>query len=231
MTDIDTAMAEAHQLAAEAEPPPTPPPGVIIVEGVAHRRDAKGFLVPDEMIRPQEKLEDEVVRKVLGYAEELSAQIGRFKQHTFDDIDGLLGLLDQEYGAAPGGPKGNVTLTTFDGLVKVQVQVAELVTFGPSLQTAKSLVDECLNDWASDARAELKAIVQRAFDVDKEGRVNRANLLYLLRLEIEDERWKSAMAALRDSMRVIGSKRYCRFYRRDRPTAAWTPVSIDVATA
>ncbi|MFN3858391.1 MAG: DUF3164 family protein [Caulobacter sp.] len=226
MTDIDTAMAEAHQL---AEPAP-PPPGIILVEGVPHRRDAKGFLVPDEMIRPQDKLEDEVVRKVLGYAEELSAQVARFKQHTFDDVDGLLGLLDQEYGAAPGGPKGNVTLTTFDGLVKVQVQVADLVSFGPSLQTAKTLVDECLNEWASDARAELKAIVQRAFAVDKEGRVNRANLLYLLRLEVDDERWKSAMAAVRDSMRVIGSKRYCRFYRRAKPTDAWTSVSIDVAS-
>lgn len=201
------------------------------MRGNLYRRDPKGALVPDELVKVQDKLEDETVRKVFGYAEELSAQIQRFKAHTFDDVDMLLAVLAQDYCDQRGGLKGNVTLTSFDGLLKVQVAIADLITFGPQLQTAKSLVDQCLNEWAKDSRAEIRGIIQRAFDVDKEGKVSPTDLFSLLRYEIEDKRWQSAMKAIRDSMRVTGTKRYCRFYRRANAAAKWEAVSIDVATA
>ncbi len=51
----------------------------------------------------------------------------------------------------------------------------------------------------------------------------------LLRLDITDERWLRAMEALRDAMRVIGSKEYVRFYRRKDVASGWEPVSIDLA--
>lgn len=207
------------------------PPGCVMVEGNLYRRDPKGALVPNELIKAQDTLEDETVRKVFGYAEELSAQIQRFKVHTFDDVDLLLAILAQDYKDKRGGQKGNVTLTSFDGLLKVQVAMADLISFGPQLQTAKSLVDQCLNEWAADSRPEIRGIIQRAFDIDKEGKVNRTELFSLLRFEIDDERWLSAMKAIRDSMRVIGTKRYVRFYRREKASDAWTAVSIDVASA
>ena len=53
----------------------------------------------------------------------------------------------------------------------------------------------------------------------------------LLRLEIEDERWGRAMQAIRDAMRVVGSKTYVRCYRRDRLDAEWRAVTIDLAKA
>jgi len=51
----------------------------------------------------------------------------------------------------------------------------------------------------------------------------------LLRVGIEDARWQQAMAAIRDSIRVIGSKTYIRFYERPSPDAAWRAVTIDLA--
>jgi len=108
--------------------------------------------------------------------------------------------------------------------------VADRIEFGPELQSAKSLVDECLNEWSNDSRAELRMIVNRAFQVDKEGRINRAEIFQLLRAEIEDERWKRAMKAVRDSIRVVGSKEYVRVHVRDNAQAQWTPVSIDLAS-
>ncbi|MBI1407327.1 MAG: DUF3164 family protein [Caulobacter sp.] len=224
-------MQAAHAAIDEETRAPATPAGCVNVEGNLYRRDAKGALVPDELVKVQDKLEDETVRKVFGYAEELSAQIGRFKEHTFDDVDMLLAVFAQDYSDLRGGQKGNVTLTSYDGLLKVQVQVADLVQFGPQLQTAKSLVDQCLTEWSADSRAEIRAIIQRAFDVDKEGKVNRSELFALLRYEIEDERWLNAMKAIRDSIKVIGTKRYVRFYRRAKTTDAWVSVSIDVATA
>jgi len=50
-----------------------------------------------------------------------------------------------------------------------------------------------------------------------------------LRLEIGDARWQRAMSAIRDAMRVVGSKTYVRCYMRDHAEAAWEPVVLDLA--
>lgn len=204
---------------------------VILVGERPYMHDARGSLVPVEMIRPEDRLEDETVRKIIGYAEALSGQIGRFKGHTFDDLSSFEALLAQEYGTAKGGAKGNKTFMSFDGLMKVQVQVADHVDFGPQLQVAKGLVDECLTEWAADARPEIRAIVTRAFNTDRAGQINRSEIFLLLRLEIEDARWQEAMRAVRAAMRVVGSKTYVRCYRRARQDAAWEAVTIDLAKA
>ncbi|TVR06381.1 MAG: DUF3164 family protein [Salinarimonadaceae bacterium] len=212
----------------EIEPAPD---GAIVVGGARYWRDAKGALVPEGLVRPQDLLQDQTVRKILSYAQELSAQIARFKGHTFDDVSSCVDLIAEQYGAKIGGAKGNMTLMSLDGTMKVQVQVADQISFGPELQAAKSLVDDCIERWAADAGDEIRALVNHAFDVDKEGKINRAALFQLRRLKIEDEEWKQAMAAIGDAIRVVGSTQYVRFYRRADANAPWQGVSIDIASA
>lgn len=207
------------------------PSGVVEFGGRAMMQDSKGRFVPLTAIKPTDKLMDEVVRKVTAYAEDLSAQIARFRGHTFEDISDFQALIAQEYGASVGGAKGNVTLTSFDGCLRVQIQVADQLAFGPELQAAKRLVDECLNEWAAGAGDELRSIVTRAFQVDREGKVNRAEIFMLLRVAIEDPRWIRAMDAVRESIRVVGSKAYVRFHKRPSPDGAWQPITIDLASA
>jgi len=196
-----------------------------------YMRDAKGRLVPDALVRPEDKLEDQMVRKILVYADELSAQIARFKGHTFDDVGAYLALLAEKYGAGRGGSKGNMTFTSYDGTCKVQVQVADTIVFGPGLQVARQLIDECIAEWAEGSRAEIRALVEHAFRTDKEGLVNREAIFALRRIDIADGRWRTAMAAITDSIRVAGSKTYVRFYRRPDPQGKWEPVTIDLAAA
>lgn len=208
---------------------PTITKAVTMVGGKSYMTDAKGNLVPVETIKPADQLEDEVVRKVMVHAQALSAQIDRFRGHTFTDLGEFDALLEQEYGATKGGRKGNRTYQTFDGLMKVQVAVQDHIDFGPQLQVAKELIDECLNEWAAESRPEIRSIVTRAFNTDKPGQVNRSEIFMLLRLEIEDGRWQRAMEAIREAMRVTGSKTYLRFYTRSAPDAAWEAVTIDLA--
>ncbi|WP_417766745.1 DUF3164 family protein [Stappia sp.] len=205
--------------------------GVIDVNGKPYMTDGKGALVPLEMVKPADKLEDEVVRKIMCFANELSAQIARFRGHTMTDLGELDALLAQEFGLTKGGPKGNRTYLSFDGLMRVTVQVADYVDFGPQLQIAKRLLDECLTEWAADSRPEIRAVITRAFNTDKEGQVNRSEIFMLLRLDIEDPRWQEAMRAIREAMRVTGSKEYVRFHRRARVTDRWEAVTIDLARA
>ncbi|MEX0971498.1 MAG: DUF3164 family protein [Paracoccaceae bacterium] len=204
-------------------------PGVERFNGQRYMRDAKGALVPLELVKPAAKLEDELVRKIMGYAGDLSGQIGRFRGHTMTDLGEFDALLAQEYGERRGGAKGNRTYQSHDGCLKIQVQVADYIDFGPQLQIAKAIVDECLNEWSADSGPEIRAIVTRAFNTDKAGQINRSEIFMLLRLDITDARWLRAMDAVRDAMRVTGSKEYVRFYRRKTPTDTWSAVTIDLA--
>ena len=205
--------------------------GVTMVSGKQYMADAKGNLVPVEAIKPADRLEDEVVRKIMVFASSLSDQISRFRGHTMTDLGEFDALLQQEYNATKGGPKGNRTYQTFDGLKKVTIQIADFVDFGPQLQVAKRLLDECLTEWAADSRQEIRAVITRAFNTDKEGQVNRSEIFMLLRLDIEDARWQDAMRAIREAMRITGSKEYVRFYERAKITDGWRAVTIDMAKA
>ena len=158
------------------------------IAGAVYMTDPKGSLVPIGVVKAQDLLMDETVRKLVGAARSLASQLAAFKAGCFAELKAFNDLLDQQYDAKRGGPKGNVTFTSFDGLLKVSVQVADNIVFGPELQVAKKIIDECLLEWAEGGRDEIRAIVMRAFNVDKEGQINRAEMFGLLRLEITDER-------------------------------------------
>lgn len=211
--------------------PATLPTGRRMVDGTEEIQDSKGRWIPVSLAKPADLLIDEQVRKMMGFAVALSEQVSRFKLHTLDDIEALVSMLSQEYQVTKGGKKGNMTFHSHDGLMMVRVQVQDHIDFGAELQIAKELIDECLNEWAATSRPEIKTIVTRAFNTDKAGKVNRAELYMLTRLEIDDDRWQRAMKAIGDAQRVIGSKEYVRFYMRPHPEAEFTSVTIDLAKA
>jgi len=205
--------------------------GTITINGAEFFIDAKGRHVPAKLMKPEHELEDQTVRTVMGYADDLSAQIARFKGHCVDDIATFLALLGEKYGAKRGGQKGNMTFTSFDGCLKVQVAIADQISFGPELQIAKDLIDECIAEWSEGSRDEIRALVDHAFEPRSQGLVNREAIFSLRNVKIEDPRWEKAMQAISDSIRVYGSKQYLRFYRRASPTGSWENVTIDIASA
>lgn len=206
-------------------------PAAIDVGGLPYLRDPKGALVPIGAIKPADLLMDELVRRLLADAAAISEMLTAFKREVFENVSAHQALIAQEFGARIGGTKGNITLTTFDGTMRVLVQVSDQIEFGPEIQAAKSLIDECLNEWAATGGVELRALVNRVFQVDQQGTINRAEVFMLLRVQIEDLRWQRAMDAIRESMRVIGSKTYVRFQRRDAGDAPWRSVTLDMASA
>jgi len=210
---------------------PQVPSGIVVVNGRDGMMDAKGIWRPLTLIKPAHKEEDEAVRKAIAYALDLNAQIGRFKGYTNFDLGSFDARLEQDYGVTARSEKGNGTYVTHDGLYKIKVTVAELVDFGPEIHVAKSLIDECINDWSADSREEIQALVTRAFNTDKPGTMNRSEIFRLFRLDLRDPRWLKAMDALRGAMRVLGSKEYINFYQRPHAKAGWQAITIDLAKA
>ena len=204
--------------------------GIVEVGAEKFMRDARGNLMALGMVKPQRQLEDEMVRKVMFFARGLSDQVRRFKGHTFEDLAAFQSLLEQQYKVPPSTGKGNCSYTTFDDSMRVEVKIADQIAFGPELQAAKKLVDECLREWGADSHEMIRSLVNNVFSVEKEGQINRGELFSLLAIEHSDERWQRAMDAIRDSIRVIGTKAYLRFRVRD-DQGAWSTVTIDLAAA
>lgn len=193
-------------------------------------RDAKGRYVPEEHVSEKDKLVEQTVDKIVDFALDLSDQIKRFKGHTFDDVYTLVDLLKEKYNARVGGTKGNIDLVSFDGCRKVQISIADHITFGPELVVAKGLIDECIEEWSDGAGSEIRALVAHAFETEKPGHVNREALLSLRRMDIDHPKWVSAMEAITDSIRIVGSKAYVRVYRRSDPQSPWEMVSLNIAS-
>ena len=192
-------------------------------------RDAKGCLVPESMIKPIDRTRDELTKDLGVRAKQMSATLREFKTAVFNDINAFIDLSAEQYDVKLGGKKGNLTLYSFDGAIKVQVAIAEHMVFDERLQAAKHLIDECIIDWSQGSRDEIKVLVQSAFDTDKEGKINTGRVLGLRRLDIRDEKWQMAMKAISESLQVVGSKEYVRFYERIGNTDQYQPISLDVA--
>jgi hypothetical protein len=193
-----------------------------------YKENARGHLVPETMIRPQDNLTDDLVVKIAMKWKNLNEVLSDFKRISFADVHALISLINEEYSEKRGGEKGNVQLVTFDGRYKLVVAVAETIAFGPELLAAQNLVTECLDKWGEDARPELKVIVQAAFATDSKGGISISRMLSLKRLNIHTEEWQQAMRALDDSLRVVATKQYMRLYERTE-SGGYRAVPLDIA--
>lgn len=212
------------------EPHPVPD-GIIEAGGNLYMADGKGGLRAIENIPAMKKLQDEQVRKIFGFAFALAAQIARFKGHVYEDLGSLDALMMQEYGLKVGGVKGNRTYSTFDGLMKIEVRIQDRMVFGPEMQVAKAIFDKILTARAAGADPLIRSIITSAFDTDKEGQINRANVFVLLNVQDDDTEFQQGQEAIRNAMHVIGSKSYLRFQHREAFDAAWQTLTIDLASA
>ncbi|MBC17117.1 MAG: sulfate transporter [Desulfovibrio sp.] len=199
------------------------------MDNVEHMVNGKGHLVPVEQVSDYDKAKNDLVIETIDEVESLQAVLKEFKTAILGNVAAFMEIAAEKYGAKVGGKKGNVQLLSYDGNLRVQLAVAEFLTFDERLQVAKSLVDECLNEWTEDSRPEVRTLVNMAFEVDKQGNVSPSKIQPLLKLEIHDEKWQRAMAAIRDSLTVQYSKQYIRFHRRSGPEGKWESIPLDIA--
>ena len=201
----------------------------VTIDGKVYWRDAKGNLTPDELVREIDKERNALVLEWVEKGIALNQAMKEFKNGVFGDIQAFVELSTEKYGAKLGGNKGNVTLFSYDGKYKLQRANSDCLQFDERIQAAKVLVDECLNEWSEGSRPELKTLIERAFNVDKEGNLSTARILGLQRVEIKDERWLRAMQAINESVQIVSSKSYVRLYERIGDSDQWKPIPLDIS--
>jgi len=208
-------------------------PGWVEAHGKLFMLGPKGEYTPPDTIKPTQRLQNDTARSLFDRAKALSAELAAFKAWAFAEVDAYCALMLERYQAKAGGEKGNMTLYAYDGSIKVTVQTADRMAFGPEIQAAKALIDELVLEKSANSDDMLVVLVQDAFRTDKEGQLNRYAILALRRHDFPDPRWKRAMEAIQDSERVLSSARYIRFHERPGcdPEAIFQAVSLNLATA
>ncbi len=199
------------------------------MENKEYLKDAKGRLVPISAIKEIDLARNELVNELVAKAEAQHEALKAFKSAAFNDVLAFMELSAEQYNTKLGGKKGNVSLASYSGEYKVQVAVAEYLSFDERLQVAKSLIDECINEWSEGSDDKIKLLVDDAFQVDKEGNVSTYRILGLRKHKIDDEKWQKAMMAIADSIQVTGSKKYVRIYKREAGTDEYKQIPLNIA--
>ncbi|MFI8383325.1 DUF3164 family protein [Pseudomonas sp. NPDC079086] len=199
---------------------------IVIPEGWV--RNAIGNLVHETEIREQDKLRDGVVTEIAKKAVELNAALKSLKEKALADIADLISIAGEKYDMKLGGPKGNVTLTSFDGGYRVQRVCADRITYTEEMEVAKAKVFECIRSWSDVSHKHLVTIASNAFRLNRQGEISVARVAELMRIEIDDPEWRKAMEAVKDSLSVAGKAVYIRIQERQADDSYET-IILDIA--
>ncbi len=191
--------------------------------------DSVGRLVPVETIKEVDLVRNGLVLELMKRAQALAELLAAFKQNAMEDIQAFVELSGEKYGAKLGGNKGNVALYSFDGRFKMVRSMDDFLRFDERLMAAKELIDDCLKRWSDSSCVEIKTIISDAFQVDKLGRINTKRILSLRRIDIDDEVWQQAMQAISDSVQIVDSKAYVRFYER-QGDGSYRQLNLNIAS-
>ncbi|WP_236233713.1 DUF3164 family protein [Pseudomonas tohonis] len=191
--------------------------------------NAAGHLVPEHQLREHDKLRDGVARDLAEEAVRLNVALAEFKRKALGDIGDLIAICAEKYGVTLGGKKGNASITTYDGAFKVERCVADRIAFTEEILAAKELIDRCIRKWSVGANQHLRVLVDRAFSAGRNGQIKTNDVLGLLRMEIDDPDWKTAMMALKDAIQVNGKAVYIRVYQREGDSDRYAPINLNIA--
>lgn len=193
-------------------------------------QNAVGHLVPEPQVSEQDKLRDQVVTDLALRAIHLNEALKAFKAQALADIADTIQIAADRWEVELGGKKGNISLSSYNGQYKIQRVYAERITFTEELEAAKELFGRCLDRWTEKADNNIRALIDRAFRPNKSGQIRTAELLGLLRLEIDDAEWQTAIEALQASINVSGSTVYVRVYQRVGDSEQYRMIPLDLAS-
>jgi len=193
-------------------------------------KDGKGNLVPLCNVKQTDLIRDEFVTQAIALAKKQQSELAKFKAAQMAEVDGFVDLLAQSHDVHLGGKKGNITLRSFDHQLKVTIQNQERIELGPELIVAKEIIDQLLDKWTKNGNENIRTIVNNVFSTDKAGMVNPQRILGLRRYEIDDDSglWQKAMNIIADSVGVVDSDRFIRFYETDSDGKE-NAISLDIA--
>lgn len=195
-----------------------------VIDGRTYLQNAHGGLVPIESVKPIDQLRNQTVQHIHTRLKRLREMMEEEKRHCMEEINIFTTIAAQEYGIKLGGERGNLTLQSYDGTIRISLNIQDRQDFNEGILAAKKLIDDCLADWTKDSAADLRNVVTKAFKV-KQGKMDVKRILELRSINVEDARWKQAMDIIAESLITTSSKLHFRMHERNGE--AYQMVNLD----
>lgn len=137
-----------------------------------------------------------------------------------DGCEQIAALVRQEYeiknGKKPRETKGNLTWYNFDGSIKVEANVNEIVKWDDAMMAeARKLLDKYLDSSLSETQAVIKKIMMAAFS-NRKGTIDGRKVFELLSYEneVNSSNYKKACEIMRQAQTIDRSKLYMSISER-----------------
>jgi hypothetical protein len=189
--------------------------------------DKDGIKIPRKHAREADVKRHDLVVKLINRAKKREAMLKADREYFDSEIDKFLAWEEKHYGQKRT-VKGSVMLSNFAKDQYVERKVNESVEYDEKLALAKAALDECLNDLAEGARAELMTIVNAKFKMNRQGKVNRADIESLTTLNVKHSAFQRFVALIGEARSVTGSKAYLYFKYRDE-TSEFKAIKLSLA--
>lgn len=199
---------------------------MIEVGGINYYQRADGSLVPEHMIKDEDKLKDSLVCDLASKILNLRSQMDVLKKSVMDDMDSYISVMAEKYGAKVETECGSFTLTSFDGRYKLKIETNDYCRYNEKVHIAKKLIDEYLEESMKDASDAVRAIVSAAFQL-RQGRFDAKAIGRLRQLAISDEKWIKAMDILDDARETVTTGRSLRLYIKSGADAGYSLVNMN----
>lgn len=171
-----------------------------------------------------EALKEDTVNELVGIADKLNAELSEFKKKAFDSMGTIYEML-LEYSKRRDADKGNFTLTSLNGELKIEFAKQEQGKFDERAgQAEKHIIDFVERQFKEDLGTKdlITSLLER-----KKGSldIKLVQKLYKLEDRYSDASWKEGLKLLKESWQPGESKSYIRFYRKDS-NGTWQDVVL-----
>lgn len=176
--------------------------------------DESGSSVPIDYVPQSARLRERYSAKILNDAKRINKNLESFKKDVERLCDEVFTKTMQELNSRTDY-KGNFTWFNFDRSIKIEVSIANRITFDDlTIQACKDKLDEFLGNNLDSKTEFVKDLVADAFSTSK-GKLDAKKVMSLLkyRSKITDPLFQEALSNLSDSIRRPDSKKYFRVWR------------------
>jgi hypothetical protein len=189
--------------------------------------DYKDRPTPQRFIEKTVKRRERAIDKMFGGAENISSRMLQLKLKVVKTFDDYLNYLAEQNDASwMSNSKGNISLTNFDHTRQVVRKNATRIEYDENINLAKQVADDFLREQSKGAPANLRVLVNEAFEVDKKGRVSPDRIEWLARIQIKHAKWQKFQELVAKSRAIAGSKVYYTLRHRETATDEWQTIKL-----
>ena len=161
--------------------------------------DSTGAQIPVKYVSAYDKARDRVTRRIHARFEKARGLLEAVVSESITDLDELAKLKESL------GTKGNFSARSFDGLIQVSIRQQYNIRLDERVIRARELMMEYIGGVLDRAQgvdvSALRLLIAEAFKANSQGYLSTGRVLALMRMEVNDAKWREAKMILQEALK------------------------------